>query len=290
MTTKLARFGQIRILAASLGLLSMPAFAEDRPAVKVGVVATPCADLPEPPAFVRDFLAALSDPANRNRPLPALSAQDAMALKTWQDQKLLTDYPDFCRYEADNAALGPATPHRIVFFGDSITEAWPRARSEFFRGDRVNRGISGQTTGQMLGRFQADVIALRPTTVHILAGTNDLAGNTGPTTIARIAGNIRSMVELAQAHRIKVVLGTVLPVARYGWRPDVDSVSSVKALNLWIRSYARERKIALVDYFVAMDNGASGLSPEDSTDGVHPTATGYAKMEAVLERTLKSRK
>lgn len=173
--------------------------------------------------------------------------------------------------------------------GDSITEGWKESRPEFFRGDRVDRGISGQTTSQMLGRFYADVIALHPAAVHILAGTNDIAGNGGPTTLDGIENNIRSMVELAQAHRIKVVLGTVLPAARYSWRPDIDPVPSIRALNVWIRSYARSHGITLVDYYALLDDGHHGLAVSDSGDGVHPTPAGYAKMEAALSVRLDRR-
>lgn len=270
-------------ILATFGLASVPAQAEDQGPEKVGVLTNPCAQLPPQPAFVREYIAAMRDPAKRQVPRPALSPGDAAALKVWQNQKLLADYADLCRYEAQNASLPSATAHRVVFFGDSITEAWSGARPGFFKGDRINRGISGQTTGQMLGRFQADVIALRPTTVHILAGTNDLAGNTGATTIARISNNIRSMVDLARVHRIRVILGTVLPVAKYGWRPGVDAVFSVRALNNWLHSYARAENIELIDYFAVMNNGQSGLSAQDSIDGVHPTTLGYAKMEAALE-------
>jgi acyl-CoA thioesterase-1 len=173
--------------------------------------------------------------------------------------------------------------------GDSITEGWKESRPEFFRGDRIDRGISGQTTSQMLGRFYADVIALRPAVVHILAGTNDIAGNGGATTLKDIENNIRSMVELAQAHRIRVILGTVLPAARYPWRSEIDPVSPVAALNMWIRSYAKLQGIRLVDYYSALDDGHHGLAPGDSGDGVHPSPAGYAKMEAALTAKLRGR-
>lgn len=175
--------------------------------------------------------------------------------------------------------------------GDSITEGWIMSRPEFFRGDRVDRGISGQTTAQMLGRFYADVIALRPATVHILGGTNDIAGNGGPTSLDAIENNIRSMVELAQVHRIRVVLGTVLPAAHFGWRPEIDPVPSIRALNVWIRGYARSRGVTLVDYYAVLDDGHHALSASDSGDGVHPSPAGYAKMEAALAPRLdRSRK
>jgi acyl-CoA thioesterase-1 len=199
-----------------------------------------------------------------------------------QDQASSADYFNLCRYRAANQSLPKASSNRIVFMGDSITQGWIESRPAFFQGDRVDRGISGQTTSQMLGRFYADVIALRPATVHILAGTNDIAGNGGPTDLDAIENNIRSMVELAQAHRIKVVLGTVLPARRFDWRPEIDPIASIQALNAWIRDYARTNRLTLVDYYVALDDGRHGLALSDSGDGVHPTPAGYAKMEAAL--------
>jgi acyl-CoA thioesterase-1 len=199
-----------------------------------------------------------------------------------QEQGNSADFFNLCRYRAANQALPKPSPNRIIFMGDSITQGWIERRPEFFLGDRVDRGISGQTTSQMLGRFYADVIALHPATVHILAGTNDIAGNGGPTNLETIENNIRSMVELAQAHHIKVVLGTVLPATRFDWRPEIEPVASIQALNAWIRSYARANKLTLVDYYAVLDDGRHGLALSDSGDGVHPTAAGYAKMEAAL--------
>jgi acyl-CoA thioesterase-1 len=200
-----------------------------------------------------------------------------------------SDFFNLCRYRAANRSLPPPSSARIVFMGDSITEGWRDSRPEFFRGDRVDRGISGQTTSQMLGRFYADVIALHPATVHILAGTNDIAGNGGRTTIDTIENNIRAMVELAQAHQIKVVLGTVLPAVRFNWRPEIEPIASIGALNGWIRRYSKSHGIVLVDYYAALDDGHHGLAPGDSGDGVHPTPAGYAKMETALAAKLRKR-
>lgn len=198
----------------------------------------------------------------------------------------LQDYSRLCRYRSANLALPPATATRIVFMGDSITEGWQATRPGFFRGDRIDRGISGQTTSQMLGRFYADVIALHPAVVHIMAGTNDIAGNSGPTSLEAIENNLRSMVDLARAHGIRVILGTVPPAARFGWRPEIDPVPSIRALNAWIRAYARARGIVVVDYYTLLDDSRHGMAPIDSADGVHPNAAGYAKMEVALTAQL----
>ncbi len=193
-----------------------------------------------------------------------------------------SDYFNLCRYRTANASLPEATSHRIVFMGDSLTQGWQEGRPNFFRGDRIDRGISGQTTSQMLGRFYDDVVALHPAVVHILAGTNDIAGNGGPTTLENVENNIRSMVELAQSHRIRVVIGTVLPTARFNWRPEIDPVAPIRDLNSWIRQYAHSQGLTLVDYYAVLDDGHHALAAVDSVDGVHPSPVGYAKMEKAL--------
>lgn len=174
-----------------------------------------------------------------------------------------------------------AAPGTIVFMGDSITEAWAKAHPSFFAPNRLDRGISGQTTSQMLARFQSDVIEVRPAVVHILAGTNDIAGNGGATTPAAIEANIRKMADLARSHHIKVVLGTLLPTTQYPWRPEIRPVPQILAVNDWIRSYARQHVFCVADYFSALNDGMGGLSKQDSNDGVHPSAVGYDKMERV---------
>ena len=210
----------------------------------------------------------------------------AQAYGDWQRALLAADFPGICRYRAANAALPPPTPQRIVFFGDSITEQWLKLRPAFFAGDRIDRGIGGQTTRQMIARFRADVIELRPAVVHILAGTNDLAQITGPTSLAEIEGHLASMAELARAHGIRVVFGAVLPARAYGSRPDYDPAPDIIALNGWLRAYAAREGHGFADYNAALDDGAHGLSPVNSADGIHPTAAGYAIMEPIAEKAI----
>jgi lysophospholipase L1-like esterase len=172
--------------------------------------------------------------------------------------------------------------------GDSITEGWLNARPEFFAGRPfVDRGISGQTTPQMLVRFRQDVIALKPAVVHIMAGINDIAGNTGPTTQEAIRNNLRSMAELARANGIAVVLASVLPANQFPWRPGAKPGPEVVALNDWIRAYAAENGHVYVDYWAATHDGALGMKPEYAYDGVHPTAAGYAAMEPLALRAIE---
>lgn len=207
-------------------------------------------------------------------------------------QQQLLDWPQLQRYRAENAALAAPTRDRprVVFFGDSITEGWGRTGSAtFFAGKGyVNRGISGQTTAQMLLRFRQDVIALQPAVVVILAGTNDIAGNTGPASQAMIEDNLHSMVELARAHGIAVVLSSVLPVSEYPWQPGVQPAAKVKALNEALRSYAKEWKIPWIDYYSSMTNPQGGLDPVVASDGVHPTREGYLIMAPLAESGIEA--
>src|SRR5579875_669822 len=157
-------------------------------------------------------------------------------------RKKLDDWPQLSRYAAADAALPPSEPGRVVFYGDSITDAWTSNGGKFFPGKPyVNRGISGQTTEQMVVRFRQDVINLHPEAVVILAGTNDIAGNTGPETPEMIEDNFRSMTEIARANGIRVILASVTPVARYPWRPEVqDPAGKIEALNVWLKGYCAE--------------------------------------------------
>lgn len=203
---------------------------------------------------------------------------------------LSEDWPNLSRYRADNASLGdPAAGEvRVVFMGDSITDAWPRNTDFFARTHYIGRGISGQTTPQMLARFRQDVIALGPKVVVILAGTNDIAGNTGPYDPKATEGYLSSMVELARANGIRVVLCSVLPAYDYPWRPGMQPAGKIVALNAWIRAYAQEHHVVYLDYFDAMVAPNLGLRPELSGDGVHPNPMGYAIMEPLAEGAVRA--
>lgn len=256
------------------------------PAPRVGVVADPCASLPPMPEVVADYLARARVALAAGEPLPPRS-EEGMAIYTkWQQDLLLADFAGLCRYAAANRDLPPATPGRVVFMGDSITELWLNKQPDFFTGDRIDRGISGQTTTQMLARFRADVIDLKPRVVHIMAGTNDIAGNIGATSLDRIEANIRTMVDLAEAHGIAVVIGSLLPARQFDWRPEIAPVESIAALNARLRALAAERKLVFADYHAALDDGNGGLAKDHADDGVHPTAAGYAVMRPIAERAL----
>ena len=205
-------------------------------------------------------------------------------------QQRLVDWPQLGRYRADNAAL-PAPvegERRVVFYGDSITDGWGRLPgTAFFPGKPyVNRGISGQTTAQMLLRFRQDVIDLQPAAVVILAGTNDIAGNAGVATQAMIADNLQSMSELARAHGIRVVLASVLPVSDYPWRPGIQPAVKVRRLNAWIRDYARDSGATYLDYWSALANAQGGMDARLAADGVHPTPAGYEMMAPLAQQAI----
>jgi lysophospholipase L1-like esterase len=220
-----------------------------------------------------------------------------LTLMLFTSQVFAQDWPNFGKYrEANEGLAAPAKgENRVVFMGNSITEGWGRVNPEFFEGKPyINRGISGQTTPQMLVRFRADVIALQPKVVVILAGTNDIAGNTGPSTLEMIADNIYSMAELARANGIKVVLSSVLPAFDYPWKPGLEPAPKIVALNKLIKDYADKNKIVYLDYFSAMADDRDGLPKELAGDGVHPTKAGYEIMgplaEAAIAKALKSKK
>jgi lysophospholipase L1-like esterase len=214
----------------------------------------------------------------------------------------LRDWPNLARYREANRSLTAAAGNtaRVVFMGDSITDAWQQPRyGGFFPGKPyVDRGISGQTTPQMLLRFRRDVIDLEPKAVVILGGTNDLAGNTGAMTDDEIQGNIASMSELAHAHDIRVVLASVTPVSAYhvatpAGVPQTTSrpMARIQALNNWIKTFAAAHGDVYLDYFSSMTDQSGLLRAELSEDDLHPNAKGYAIMaplaEAAIARALK---
>ncbi len=198
------------------------------------------------------------------------------------DKQLLTDFGWLARFKAEDDKLGPATPgeNRVVFMGDSITEGWHfnQPGGSFAGKPYINRGISGQTTPQMLVRFRQDVIALEPRVVVILAGTNDIAGNTGPMTLEQTEDNLKSMADLAAANHIRVVLCSVLPAFDFPWHPGLEPAPKIDTINAWMKSYAAQKGYVYVDYHSAMKDARDGLPANLSHDGVHPNAPGYAIM------------
>ncbi len=199
------------------------------------------------------------------------------------------DWANLKEFQQQNAALGlpEKGEDRVVFMGNSITIGWLNSRPSFWEGKPyVNRGISGQTTPQMLLRFRQDVLALHPKVVVILAGTNDIAGNTGPATLEMITDNIKSMAELAQANNIKVILSSTLPAYDYPWKPGMEPALKIVSLNKMLKRYAEENNHLYLDYFTAMTDERNGLPVKYAEDGVHPTVEGYQVMEPLVESAI----
>ncbi len=200
------------------------------------------------------------------------------------------DWPNFKEFQEANARLPQVKQNekRVVFMGNSITIGWLQTHPDFFKNKPyVNRGISGQTTPQMLVRFRADVVDLDAAAVILLAGTNDIAGNTGPVTLEMILDNIKSMTEIAQANDIKVILCSVLPAFDYPWRPGLAPNVKIPKLNKMIKRYAEESGAYYLDYFTALEDGNNGMIKEYTTDGVHLTLEGYQVMEPLVENALQ---
>lgn len=200
------------------------------------------------------------------------------------------DWADLNRFKDANEKLSISQQdeNRVVFMGNSITIGWLNLRPDFFKGKSyINRGISGQTTPQMLVRFRQDVIQLNPKVVVLLAGTNDIAGNTGPSTLEMIMDNIKGMSEMAQANGIKVILSSTLPVYDYPWKPGLEPAGKIIALNKMVKNYAASKGHIYLDYFSAMVDNRNGLPKKYAEDEVHPTVDGYKVMEPLVETAIK---
>ena len=221
---------------------------------------------------------------------PLLLAQPAAPdLKTQLEraEKRLADWPNLARYRADNDTVATGSM-RVVLMGDSITDGWGKRYGKFFPGQPyLNRGIGGQTTPQMLLRFRPDVLAHKPKAVVILAGTNDIAGNTGPMTLEEIQGNLQSMAELAHANGIRVVLSAVMPVCDY-IRPQTERrpMEKIKALNVWMKAYAARHGHRYLDYFTPMLDDQGMFKKELTYDGLHPNDAGYEVMLPLAEKAI----
>jgi len=204
-----------------------------------------------------------------------------------QPPLLLTDWAWLGQYRDDNAKLlASGQKVHAVFLGDSITEGWARTDPDFFSKGVVGRGISAQTTPQLLVRMHADVIALQPGVVHIMAGTNDIAHNTGPMTAQDSQNNLMAMCEIAMAHKIRVVLGAVPPASKYWWRPEANPKPEALALNEWMRGYAKQIGAKYADYAAALSDAQGNVKLELAKDEVHPTKEGYAVMRPIAQAAI----
>jgi lysophospholipase L1-like esterase len=204
---------------------------------------------------------------------------EVQAYQKAQQEQTSRDWPNLCRYRAANAAL--LHKPRVVFIGDSITEGWAKSDHDLFTDAVIGRGISGQTTPQILLRYYQDVISLHPRVVHIMAGTNDLAGNTGPSTEQAVKDNVMAMVQLAQANKIRVVLASIPPASAFPWRPGLRPAAQIVELNSWLRGYAIQSGSRYADYYKVLADREGGFRADLSYDGVHPNQAGYALMSGI---------
>lgn len=210
-----------------------------------------------------------------------------LALLIYAQNAHAQDWANLSKYSEANAKLTMKSANRIVFMGNSITEGWMQDTTSFFyTKNYINRGIGGQTTPQMLVRFRADVIDIKADVVVILAGINDIAGNTGPSTLEMIYNNIKSMAEIARANNVKVILSSILPANDFPWRPGLSPGDKVVKLNEMINAYANKQGYVYLDYYTPMVDQNKGLKKEYTNDGVHPTLAGYKVMQPLAERAI----
>lgn len=227
-------------------------------------------------------------------PMVARAQSQAQAPESWEQRKerlLHEDWPELSRYAEDNRRiLASGAKVNIVFLGDSITEGWKSKRPGFFTPGRVGRGIGGQTTPQMVLRMMSDVVQLKPRFLHLMAGTNDIAGNTGKMTHAQTFDNFRMMTQIAKANGIDVILASVPPADHFPWRPGLEVIQPIRTINAWLRDYAKAERHAWIDYTPVLGDAAGAMKPGMAYDGVHPTEAGYDAMAAAIDPLLRSRK
>jgi lysophospholipase L1-like esterase len=226
---------------------------------------------------------------------PVQAASTVSPAQIAEMQAKLADWPQLEHYRAANAALAPAAPgeDRVVFYGASMTEGWGRNGGTFFPGKPyVNRGIGGQTTAQMVVRFRQDVIDLHPKVALILAGTNDVAENTGPMTPQMTEENWQSMAELAKANGIRVIFASITPSTDFPWRRGLHPAEKIRTLNAWLKEYCAAHSLTYLDYYSALANADGGMKDELTIDGVHANLKGYAVMaplaQAAIDKTLEN--
>jgi lysophospholipase L1-like esterase len=286
----------MRLFAVTTLVILLPMLSKAaEPSADVGaarpasaLVANPCpAPLPMPAVMAGGLDNMLEPGKQAGDPQSTFALPEVQEYLKAVQERARADWPNLCRYQAANAALTGST--RVVFMGDSITEFWARADTELFSNGVVGRGISGQTSPQMQLRFFQDVVELHPRIVHIMAGTNDVAGNTGPGTAQYFKNNIMAMVELAHANKIRVVLASIPPASAFPWNPVLQPAADIVALNAWLRSYAKTSGSEYVDYYAVLVDAQGGFQAALSNDGVHPNRAGYTKMRALALKAIRTR-
>ena len=277
------RLCKLALLGAVVLATPIAAHAQ-APTPGVQMTDSPCP--PRTPGPPPEVLAAMLKPGAKPPPMPAGGDEKLREYLKKHAEDLTRDFADLCHYKSANAALKSAHP-TTVFMGDSITQGWGLGDPSLFSRGVVDRGISGQTSPQMLVRFYQDVVALHPRAVHIMAGTNDLAGNTGPSSPEDFKNNIRAMVDLAKANHIQVVLASILPAEQFPWRADIQPAEQIRQLNVWLRQFAEQHKLIYADYYSSLATPSGAFRPELSNDGVHPNSEGYAAMRPIADAALR---
>jgi len=287
---------------AAAALLAGPALAQttpppapmgrEFPAVNGTTIQCPLPVPRDPAALAAQFETRPRDLDEMSRGAAAFFASNGeagAAFRARRNEQFANDWPFLCRYRDANAALLESGERpRVVFTGDSITEGWNEADPQFFaENDFVSRGISGQSSPQILARFYHDVVALRPYAVHIMTGTNDIGGATGPITEAEYLSTVSAMIDLAQANDIAVILASIPPMSRLLPRPEFDTRPVVVALNVLLAELARAKGVTYVDYFTPLRASDNSFDPAYANDGVHPTRAGYAVMEPFAQQAVR---
>ncbi|HET8698069.1 MAG TPA: GDSL-type esterase/lipase family protein, partial [Gammaproteobacteria bacterium] len=279
------------VLALAATLLLGAGSAALAQAPTPGLVASPCPP-PDPNAAARLapvidlFMTPAASPETFWKAFNAWQATLPAEQQAAADAQRARDWPGLCRYKAANAALATGPRPRAVLMGDSITDNWTLGDPGFFTNGIVGRGIGGQTSPQMLARFRQDVVALKPRVVHIMAGTNDIAGNTGPATVQDYQSNILAMIELAQANGIAVVLAAIPPSRSLYWADNLDPRPLIRERNGWLRGVAFDRGLVFVDYAAVLADADGALRADLGNDGVHPNREGYARMRPLAEAAI----
>ncbi len=291
------------LMAAAAMVLAGPALAQDgapSPVMGREFAAVNGTTIQCPLPIPRDAAALAAQFETRPRDLDEMSRGAAAFFNSDSDagamfrarraEQFATDWPFLCRYRDANAdLLASGVRPRVVFTGDSITEGWIEADPQFFADNGyVSRGISGQSSPQILARFQHDVVGLRPEAVHIMTGTNDIGGATGPITEAEYLATVSAMIDLAQANGIAVILAAMPPMSRLLPRPDFDTRPVVVALNARLAELAQARQVTFVDYFTPLRAPDNSFDPAYANDGVHPTRAGYAVMEQQAQQAISA--
>ena len=277
--------------APGLSAGAQPAPPAPPPAsIPPGLTDQPCpsGSIGRPAALLAFAKAAVTEGPIDPAVMKAYASVAAEQAKT-EELRVKNDWADLCLYRTANAQLLAGGGAKVVYLGDSITELWQAADPEMFTGSVADRGISGQTSGQALLRFYPDVVALHPKVVHVMIGTNDIAGNNGPSRPEDLEDNILAMVEIARANRIRVVLASIPPAASFSWRPEIHPTEQILAMNRWLSELARREGLVYVDYYSALAAPGGGMREGLSRDGVHPLIRGYDLMKPLaLEAVAKA--